>query len=251
MRKILYLGLIIVPLLFFLTSQQKNFVHVDKVVDGDTFVSEGKYYRLLGIDAPEKGQKCYEEAKNELKNLIENKTVRIEFDENKKDKYGRYLVYVFLNETFVNREMVKNGYAVFRDYGEKLKYEKELNMRPVGCVASIDSCDECIGVSYILWNPKGDDCKGGEILKLKNFCDFSCNISGWILENSRERLLVFENVILNETLYVISDCKKSESNKIYICKKGCKAIWSNKGDSVILRNSRGKIVLNYTYKGVR
>jgi micrococcal nuclease len=39
------------------------------------------------------------------------KKVRLEFDVEKKDQYGRLLAYVFVKDLFVNGELVKHGYA--------------------------------------------------------------------------------------------------------------------------------------------
>ena len=49
---------------------------VTKVIDGDTFkIKGGKYIRLAGVDTPEKGRRGYAAARDELRNLIEGKTI--------------------------------------------------------------------------------------------------------------------------------------------------------------------------------
>ena len=58
------------------TNKYPETVKVKRVVDGDTFITENnRVIRLLGIDAPEKGQKCFEEARRYLQNLIEGREV--------------------------------------------------------------------------------------------------------------------------------------------------------------------------------
>ena len=102
---------------------------VTQVVDGDTFrLVTGETVRLIGIDAPEteysyKDQRekrersldYYERARRAtqfLKELVEGKRVRLEFDLEKRDKYGRLLAYVYLPDgTFVNAEILKEGHA--------------------------------------------------------------------------------------------------------------------------------------------
>lgn len=221
-------------------------VFVEKVIDGDTFIANGYKIRLLGIDAPEKGQLCYEEAKNFLKYLIENKTVRVEYDKIKKDKYGRILAYVWINDTFVNREMIIKGFAIYRDYGHKLAYKSILNITPSGCVSKIDSCEKCIGIAYFLWNPEGDDCKGGELIKLKNFCNFPCNITHWAIEDYEGNRFLLPQTIINKTLTIYFDCE-NEKNGIHFCKKDCKAVWDNDGDIFKLYNNKGELVIYYEY----
>ena len=200
---------------------------------------------MIGIDAPEKAQLCYKEAKNFLRKLIENKTVKLEYDKRKKDRYGRLLAYVWANKTLVNKEMILKGFAVYRDYGEKLKYKKELDIPSTGCVKEIDTCEECIGVAYFEWNPPGDDCKGGEFVKLKNFCKFPCNLTGWSIEDKDGNKFVFGNTIINTTLTIYFSCEKK--GDVQFCKENCKAVWNNNGDVFKLYNEKGKPVIRYEY----
>jgi len=65
--------------------------------------------RFRGIDAPEKDQPYGLESKENLKNLIENKKVKIEIKDI--DRYGRVAGYVYLNGKNINLEQVKQGYA--------------------------------------------------------------------------------------------------------------------------------------------
>ncbi len=91
-----------------------------KVVDGDTIIVSGLYdsIRLIGIDAPETNDrrvrvKCLADiATLRLKELVYGKEVLLIRDIEDKDKYGRYLRYVYLpDETFINLLMIKEGYA--------------------------------------------------------------------------------------------------------------------------------------------
>ena len=102
---------------------------VSHVVDGDTLdVSLGRI-RLSGINTPETGECYYEEAKEKTRELTENKEVYLETDDTKMDKYGRYLRYVYVQGTFVNAELVAQGYArVFDRYNETTKYYSDLKV---------------------------------------------------------------------------------------------------------------------------
>ena len=83
-----------------------------KVIDGDTFIaSNGETIRLLGIDTPEDGEPFYDEATAALLDLLDTNEIRLEYDYRKRDKYNRLLAYVFTDENFVNRELIKNGLA--------------------------------------------------------------------------------------------------------------------------------------------
>ncbi len=97
---------------------------VSRVIDGDTIeVIIGNKYervRLLGINTPEVDssytkEECYgPEASAYLKKILENKYVSLKSDEqnDNRDKYNRLLRYVFMQDgTFVEEELIKNGYA--------------------------------------------------------------------------------------------------------------------------------------------
>lgn len=99
---------------------------VTKVIDGDTIVIEGDSVRLLGIDADEKGYPCYKPAKQRLEELVLNKTVYLEPDKQDKDKYGRYLRYVFVGKENINLRLVKEGLAIAYFSKENVKYREEI-----------------------------------------------------------------------------------------------------------------------------
>jgi len=115
-RLLIYLALII--LLSLLFSQNKVRV-VSRVIDGDTIIlGNGEKVRLIGINAPElKLDKKYKlslgkNAKTYLKSLIEGKQVKLSYDLQSKDKYGRTLAYVYLMDgTFINAMMLRKGHA--------------------------------------------------------------------------------------------------------------------------------------------
>ncbi|UJS29003.1 thermonuclease family protein (plasmid) [Macrococcoides canis] len=92
-------------------------ITVDNVIDGDTFISKNKKYRFILVDTPETkhpqiGLQPYGvEASNYTKNKLENKKVEIEYDIQKTDRYGRQLVYVWLEGEMYNAELVEKGYA--------------------------------------------------------------------------------------------------------------------------------------------
>jgi micrococcal nuclease len=91
---------------------------VIRVIDGDTIELEGGVkVRYIGIDTPETVhpskpvQFMGKEASAFNRQLVEGKDVRLEYDVQRTDKYGRTLAYVYVGDTFVNAELVKQGYA--------------------------------------------------------------------------------------------------------------------------------------------
>jgi micrococcal nuclease len=126
-------------LLFSTTVLAQNIRTVTRVVDGDTIILNGnERVRLIGVDTPETvhPQKPVEyygkEASAFTKRLCEGKSVRLEYDWQRKDRYGRTLAYVYLEDgTFLNAEIIKQGYGhaytrfPFKHLDEFRGYERE------------------------------------------------------------------------------------------------------------------------------
>jgi len=99
-------------------------VTVVQVIDGDTIVIEGgTHVRYIGIDSPERDEPYYAEAMQMNEDLVEGKEVRLESDVTDKDEYGRLLRYVYAGDTFVNAEMVRQGWAWSTAFPPDIKYQ--------------------------------------------------------------------------------------------------------------------------------
>jgi len=100
---------------------------VTKVIDGDTVVVGGGYHvRLIGMDADETGYPCYQPAKTRLEDLVLGKQVKLEKDITDLDQYGRCLRYIFVGDTNIDVQLVKEGLAVARFYQPDVKYKSEI-----------------------------------------------------------------------------------------------------------------------------
>ncbi|MEK7633645.1 MAG: thermonuclease family protein [Patescibacteria group bacterium] len=110
-------------------SSNQN-LSVVEVSDGDTFkLSNGKTFRLYGVNAPEVKEPSFEEAKAFTENLVLGKEITFEQEVNYKvDKFGRELGYLFIGGTNLNIELVRNGLArvVLYEKRAKIKYQDEL-----------------------------------------------------------------------------------------------------------------------------
>ena len=116
-----------------------GFYAVTQVVDGDTIKvlidGEIETLRLIGIDTPEtvdprKPVQCFGvEASNKAKELLREKNVSLEADitQGERDKYGRLLRYVFLEDgQLFNQLMISEGYAHEYTYDSNpYKYQTE------------------------------------------------------------------------------------------------------------------------------
>jgi micrococcal nuclease len=94
---------------------------VTAVVDGDTlevaWAGRRERVRLLGVDTPEtvdphRPVGCYgPEAAAFTHRRLEGRTVRLSFDRQHRDRYGRLLAYVELDGRRFNDELLTGGYA--------------------------------------------------------------------------------------------------------------------------------------------
>ncbi len=150
-QRIFLLPLLAASLVLALIGQSSGEQKADvvlNVVDGDTLKIEHhgriENLRLIGIDTPEsrvnkKAQKDAARNQEDLKKMIllgqeatryvkllvkPGDPIRVEFDRQIRDKYGRLLGYVYLADgKMLNEEIVKAGYASLLTYPPNVKYE--------------------------------------------------------------------------------------------------------------------------------
>jgi len=103
---------------------------VVRVIDGDTIevaIDSNSYkVRYIGIDTPEAGQPCADKATEANRSLVEGKVIRLERNISETDNYGRLLRYVYIGDTFVNAELVSQGYAWSSSYPPDARYQEIL-----------------------------------------------------------------------------------------------------------------------------
>lgn len=108
-------------------------VLVERVIDGDTFdARDGDRrvrVRLIGIDTPELHDSAKRQAQIRrgwdaaviarlaraahaaARRLLDGRRVRLEFDVERRDRYGRLLAYVWQDDLLVNAELLRQGHA--------------------------------------------------------------------------------------------------------------------------------------------
>lgn len=88
---------------------------VARVVDGDTVeLSSSGRARLIGVDTPEvHGEaECFgREASAFAARALTGRTVRTQRGVEARDRYGRLLVYLYVDGEMFNEELVRRGYA--------------------------------------------------------------------------------------------------------------------------------------------
>jgi micrococcal nuclease len=147
-RKWLIVVIVVIALFVFHSLVPKGEINYEKeeaivtsIVDGDTIViAGGQRVRLLNMDARERGEECYNEAKQRLEELILMKNVTMERDKENRDKYGRLLRHIYIDNQSANLILVREGLAIAYIIPPNTKYEndfkqaEQLAMNEDGCV---------------------------------------------------------------------------------------------------------------------
>ena len=102
---------------------------VRHVLDGDTIeLANGDRVRLIGVDTPEfnrgRPEPFAEEATRFTAAMVQGKVVRLKFDRERLDKYRRVLAFVYVDDRFLNEELILAGLATAEtqyDYRSDLK----------------------------------------------------------------------------------------------------------------------------------
>ena len=249
--------------------ENEGAVVVSQVIDGDTIVlTDGNSVRLIGINAPEAGHNCYQEATNELKDLVLGKQVRLEEGIEDKDPYGRLLRYVYVEGLFVNLEMVREGYAATYAYGENTEHDAEFALAQeqsqethTGCMWPTPTSsyieDKCFSISASHFDAAGNDNYNlnDEYVQFKNNCSYAIEMTGWSVKDTTSRadhIYTFPYFTLSSAARVTlrtGQGTNTTTNLYWGRTPGeYAAIWNNTGDTVYLRNSKGELVLSYSYE---
>jgi micrococcal nuclease len=128
MRDSYLFGLIVLMCILPLSSPSfSEGARIVEVIDVDRFLlTTGEEVECLGIYIPPLSKKFKAEVIAEIRELMGEKSLKLEFDSTIKAPSGRLQAYIFADGIFVNAELVKRGYAFLLPSSEKLKYGKYL-----------------------------------------------------------------------------------------------------------------------------
>lgn len=227
---------------------------VSDIIDGDTIkLTNGERVRLIGINAPETGQPYYQEATVKLEELIGSNTVRLEKDEEDEDQYGRWLRYVYVNDTLVNLEMVGQGLAISYEFQPNVKYSEEFKE------AEQEAREEKIGIwtsspftvtiSLLHADAEGDDSENlnDEYVVFVNSGNTSININQWWVLDESNNEYRFKDFLLVEGFSTTLYTGSGTDTAIEFYWGSSKPIWNNDGDALFLRDAQGFLVAYYSY----
>ncbi len=149
------------------SGNQGIVAQVARVVDGDTIKVDigGRQYtvRYIGMDTPETVapnrpvEYMGPEASAKNKALVEGKQVILVKDISETDKYGRLLRFVLVDGVFVNRELVRLGYA------QTITYPPDISCKDAFRAVEKQAREQELG----LWAPNENfapcDCNGPDL----------------------------------------------------------------------------------------
>ncbi len=109
--------------------EQRLFVNVKRAVSGQKVKLDNdqeEYLMYAGIRAPVGGEDFYDQATRRNEELVKEKKIRLRFDEEHRDDEGRLLAYVFVDDTFVNEALVREGLAYARTTSTSDRFSQRL-----------------------------------------------------------------------------------------------------------------------------
>lgn len=181
-------------------------VRVQQVFDGDTVLLEdGRKVRYLGINSPEYQEPYYLKAKRFNESLVSNHEIRLEFDQEKSDSYGRLLAYVYVGDQLVNARLVQEGlaHAFFigpdrRHNALLLETQEKAKRRKVG-----------------IWSSGGDkkalkitsvhraDSDTHAYVRIANLANKQIRLAGYVLSNEGGQKYIFPDVAIEDPGYTL------------------------------------------------
>lgn len=224
-------------------------VRPDHVVDGDTFEAGGIRFRLDGINAPDRGECMYEEARDRLEDVL-GATVALAATGT--DQFGRTLARVHADGLWVNLDMVSAGLALASGGDDVLlRAEDEAFRNRVGLWA-VDACGAegeipaiAVEPALSVFDPPGpdEDVLGEEQVVLRNEGDHPVVLSGWKLrdESSLHRFTFAPGTTLApREILVVSSADRGWD-------PGDNPVWNNGGDLVLVLDDHGRVIARHRY----
>jgi len=201
---------------------------VVEVTDGDTIKLENDAkVRFLGINTPEKNQPYYDEAKEFLE-IIENESIFLEVIGT--DRYGRLLAHVFWGGKHLNKEILEEGLATLYYYEKDVYYsdlkvaEETAHESELGIWARSEDYG-CLELIELQYKEEGGRCINGEILEIRNVCDFEINFTF-----KDDATHIYEGIVGTGDVY----------------RENFSCIFNDAGDSLYVYDSKG-LLLFYRY----
>jgi micrococcal nuclease len=231
------------------------------VTDGDTIdVRTGgrlETVRLIGVNAPERGECLAHRASRWLRDRVQGRDVELASDTSDRDRYGRLLRYVEVEGVDVGVGLVRAGLAIAREYppdtarsAEYQLVERAAEDARTGMWAS-DACGRpAAGADVVIvetrFDAPGDDNHDldQEWVRITNRSRSQVDLTGWVLkdESASHRYSFPRGFVLGSgaSVTVRTGCGADSSTALHWCNEGS-AVWNNSGDTAFLLDPAGNI----------
>lgn len=246
-------------------------IELIETIDGDTFDVQidgaTERVRLIGINAPERGECLASEATEALDQLLRSGPIRLEVDANDRDTYGRLLRYIWIGERSVNEELVARGHAIAQSYPPDTLLDSRLaeaQLRAQSAEAGRWSTDACgppatdsserpvrLTIEEIEPDAPGNDAENlnGEWVRITNSGPDAIDLAGWMLQDqSSSHRFTFPAGMIEPlaTITIRSGCGEDSDTELFWCVSRS-AVWNNDGDTAFLLDPAGNIVDSLGY----
>lgn len=240
-------------------------------VDTPEVYSENDPAEFPGIPDTEAGQRCLhragENASTYVADRLAGESVTLVFDprSERRGYYGRLLAYVVVDGESFNYALVRTGRARVYDsaFTERERYERAAEAARAdrrglwscvdadGRLTSTDPVgDTPLEVATIHDDAAGNDNENlnDEYVVFHNGGTESLDISGWIVADDAGHTYAFpEGAVVDpgETVTLRTGSGTDTATTYHWERSG--AVWNNDGDTVIVRNATGSMVLRASY----
>ena len=235
------------------TREGVRLFEVSKDIDGDTIeLASGPHVRFLEINTPEKGMKWSAEASQRTDSLTKN-GVYLQKDVENEDKYGRWLRYVFTDDSFVNAELIKQGLATVFIVGNDTKYadlmkclENEAKQNKRGIWSAVNKYNISLFVNY---DAPGNDANNlnGEYVVITNNGNDAINLQNWSIKDEATHIYTFSDVMLSSKAEVMLYTGPGEDSKAELYWNSKEPIWNNDHDTAFLFDANGDLIVSISF----
>jgi micrococcal nuclease len=235
------------------------------VQDGDSIRVEidgqEERVRLIGINTPEQGECFGDEARALMTELVAGQQVLVSTDVDAYDQYGRILGYVWIDDLFVNAELVLQGAALARAYepnttlqsflddAERIAQDAGSGMWSATACGSTEQFDVTITAINADATGRDNENRNGEWITITSSSSTEIDLTGWTVkdESSVHRYTFADGVRLapGASLVLFTGCGQDQPSEFYWCDDT--PVWDNSGDTGFLLDPNGTIVSQYGY----
>jgi len=238
-------------------------IRVKKVYDGDSIeLEDGRRIRYLGVNAPEFQEPFYLKAKRLNESLVLGREVRLEFDQERADRYDRILAYVYVGDQMVNAKLIQQGMAHAFFIGSSrrhnallLRLQAGAKQRKVGIWSARGGVRELKITSVHPADPDKPDAYASYV-RIANLSDGTIRLSRYVLSNEGGQRYHFPSVSLEPGYTVIVAGKEGaagsdSAGQMVVHWPVQDSVWDPTEDTAFLMDPSGSLVDMFHYKGRR